>query len=291
LFVAAATCRLIINSVSASLLSEEDEDQGLPGFAHETLIDPDARTLGYDLENGEVERIVMRDPHVEWLEYELKAGWLFADPPPVNWETAVFQAKLDRGVLRANLREHFATEAEARAAVEPFLQTWEIDVALAHGGREITFPFKQSHVVDRDPPPPPPTGVAVITTGVGLSIQAGQSTSATGQVILKTYPPAPSDFVAVPDVVTLWTRFEGFTKGREPLASMAYFCFSVLKFRYGGRVKTASKALAVDEDVLRKLSELSTNRGEPSTARKMTRHLAPITATEAHWLSMPPSER
>jgi hypothetical protein len=65
--------------------------------------------------------------------------------------------------------------------------------------------------------------------------QGRGSTWATGQDTLKTYPPAPSNFVAAPDVVTLWTRFEGFSKGREPLASMAYFCFSVLKFRYRGR--------------------------------------------------------
>jgi hypothetical protein len=224
--------------------------------------------------------MTMRDPHVAWLEYEIKTGWLFADPPPVNWETAVFQAKLDRGVLRANLREHFATEAEARAAVEPFLQTWEIDIALEHGGREITFAFKQLYVVDRDPPPPPPPGVI---TGMVATSQGRGSTWATGQVTLKAYPPAPSNFVAVPDVVTLWTRFEGFTKGREPLAAMAYFCFTVLKNSFGGRAG-ASKALAIDEDVLRKLSELSTNRGEAATARKMTRHLAPITATEARWL-------
>jgi hypothetical protein len=45
---------------------------------------------------------------------------------------------------------------------------------------------------------------------------------------------------------------------------MAYFCFTVLTFRYGG-VNAASKALAVDEAVLRKVSELSTNRGEIRT--------------------------
>jgi hypothetical protein len=64
---------------------------------------------------------------------------------------------------------------------------------------------------------------------------------------------------------------------------MAYFCFTVLTFRYAG-VNAASKALAVDVAVLKKVSELSTNRGDPSTARKMTRHLTPITATEAYWL-------
>lgn len=224
----------------------------------------------------------MRNPHVEWLEYEIRTGWLFADPPPVDWETPTFQAHLDRGILRVNLRAHFPTEAEARAAVEPLLEAWEIDVALTHGQREIEFAFKRSHLVDRDPPPPPPPG-AVVITGVVASIQTGARMSAMEQVTRKTYPAAPSNFEAVPDVVTLWNRFEGFKNGREPLAAMAYFCFSLLKNSYGG-TDAASKALAVDKDVLRKVSELSTNRGGPSTARKVTRQMAPITAPEAWWL-------
>lgn len=221
----------------------------------------------------------MRDPHVEWLECGMTSGWLFADPPPVDWETPVFRAKLDHGILRVNMRDHFATEAEARAAVYPFLLTWEIDVALTHGDRGITFTFKESHRVDRDPPPP---GVAS-TGGAIVSMQGRASVSATGHVTLKTYPAVPSNFVAVPDVITLWSRFEGFKDGREPLASMAYFCFSMLTNRYGG-INAASKTLAVDKDVLRKVGELSTNRGDPSTARKMTPQLAPITTTEARWL-------
>jgi hypothetical protein len=229
--------------------------------------------------SSEVECNVMRDLHVEWLEYEMKAGWLFENPPPLDWETPVFEANLDHGILRVNLRHHFATIAEAQVAIESFLQTWEIDVALTHGQREMTFAFKQSHLVDRDPSPP---GSAI--TGTAVTMTGRTSVSATGQVIRKTYPAIPSNFTAVPDVVTLWTRFEGFKKGREPLASMAYFCFTVLMNSYGGRVDAASKALAVDKDVLKKVSELSTNRGEPSTARKMTRHLTPITTTEAHWL-------
>ncbi len=71
--------------------------------------------------------------------------------------------------------------------------------------------------------------------------------------------------------------------GREPLASMAYFCLTLLENRYGGRT-AASKALVVDEAVLGKLGNLSTNRGDVSTARKITGDLTPFGAADTQWL-------
>lgn len=220
---------------------------------------------------------IMRDPHVEWLEYEMKASWLFDNPPPLQWQTPVFGANLSNALLRAEMCAHFTTVEQARAAVEPFLQTWEIDIALTYGQREMTFAFKQAHLVDRNPPPPGST-----ITGTATSTGRA-SVSATGQVIRKAYPAVPTNFSAVPDVVSLWTRFEGFKNGREPLASMAYFCFTLLKNRYGS-IDAASKVLAVDKAVLKKHSELSTNRGDVSTARKMTPDLTSFTSAEAQWL-------
>jgi hypothetical protein len=206
----------------------------------------------------------------------MKASWHFDNPPPLHWQTPAFEANLSNALLRAEMRVHLTTVEQARAAVEPLLQTWEIDIALTRGQREMTFAFKQAHLVDRNPPPPGSTVTATATAAGRASV------SATGQGIRKTYPVVPTNFRAVPDVVSLWTRFEGFKNGREPLASMAYFCFTLLKSN--GNIDVISKALAVDTAVLKKLSELSTNRGDVSTARKMTRQLTPFTSAETQWL-------
>jgi hypothetical protein len=93
----------------------------------------------------------------------------------------------------------------------------------------------------------------------------------------------PTSFVAVPDVISLWNRFEGYKAGREPIASMSYFCFTLIKNRHGS-TDAASKALSVDHAVLKTLSELSTNRGDFSTARKVTTILSPFTTRETEWL-------
>src|SRR5260221_1473724 len=124
----------------------------------------------------------------------MKASWLFDNPPPLQWQTPVFEANLSNALLRAEMRAHFRTVEQARSAVEPLLQTWEIDIALTYGQREMTFAFKQSHVVDRNPPP---TGSTLTATA---TITGRASVSATGQVTRKAYPPLPINFSAVTDV-------------------------------------------------------------------------------------------
>ena len=52
----------------------------------------------------------------------------------------------------------------------------------------------------------------------------------------------------------------------------------------GLSIDAASRELAVDKAVLKKLSELSANRGELSTARKVTRDLKAFTNAERQWL-------
>ena len=44
--------------------------------------------------SNEIEFTNMRDPHVGWPEYGMKAGWLFEAPPPVDWETPVCMPKV-----------------------------------------------------------------------------------------------------------------------------------------------------------------------------------------------------
>jgi hypothetical protein len=72
-------------------------------------------------------------------------------PPPLDWVTSLFKANLSNSLLRLELLDHFASVREARAAVESFLLAWEIDVGLIYGRRQMTFVFRNSHMVDRDP--------------------------------------------------------------------------------------------------------------------------------------------
>jgi hypothetical protein len=51
----------------------------------------------------------------------LKTDWVFQNPPPLQWQTPVFEANLSDALVAAKLRTHFETAEQARATVEPFL--------------------------------------------------------------------------------------------------------------------------------------------------------------------------
>src|ERR1035438_2121903 len=112
----------------------------------------------------------MRDPHVEILEYDVQTTWSFGNPPALQWQGPAFELTLDKALLRVEMRSHFATIEEARSAVELFLQSWEIDVGLTSGSREMTFVFRNARVVDRNPPPPGPIATGTVTTSGRASV-------------------------------------------------------------------------------------------------------------------------
>jgi hypothetical protein len=209
----------------------------------------------------------VKDPHVESLIYRVETeGTLhFQHPRPLDHQTLAFDLRVEDGRLTMTMKDHYASRDEAREAVKSFLEGWEIDWALRNGGRrEMKFVYEKANLVDREPRPP---GATVI------NLEAGDSMFVGGEVLVvvnvSAYPAPPSAFRVSPDVETLWNRYEGFMKGKEPLLSMAYFCLTVVETVYGkGNRRDASKALQIDPKVLNKLGEL-TERGDAATARKV----------------------
>lgn len=65
---------------------------------------------------------------------------------------------------------------------------------------------------------------------------------------------------------------------------MAYFVFTVLTPRKDGR-RAAAVRLNIQEEVLRKLSELSSTHGDALTARKASAVAIPLTSSENAWLT------
>jgi hypothetical protein len=70
-------------------------------------------------------------------------------------------------------------------------------------------------------------------------------------------------------------------EGKESLQSMAYFVLTILENHAGSR-KSAATQFQIEYDVLRKVGDLSSTRGDATTARK-AKH-APMTGSERHWL-------
>jgi hypothetical protein len=215
----------------------------------------------------------VNDPHLDALTYRLQqAEDIEYSAPPLTFTTPEFTGELVAGVLTLRPARHFDSPEPFRDLVEPFLASWRIDAGLKYGRDHFRFLYDGASVIDRAPTP-----------GTGAITQTA-TVRATGDVFHKVtrpeYPTPPSAFRVTPEVEVLWDRFNGYLAQREPLPSMAYFCLTLLE---RGDRKAAAAHFNIDIDVLRKLGELSSTRGDNSTARK-AHGATQLRADERRWI-------
>jgi hypothetical protein len=67
---------------------------------------------------------------------------------------------------------------------------------------------------------------------------------------------------------------------------MAYFCLTVVESAAGGRNRrtNAAKTFGISQNVLDKLGDLTTNRGDREIARKAHLNLQPVKGAERAWI-------
>ena len=218
----------------------------------------------------------MRDPHVQTLRYQVQTadGVRFGDSPPVEWETPEFRARLEGGSLTVGLLRHYASEGVAQQAVEPYLRAWEITAGLDTGQPAFALLFRRATIIDRGPS---------AGTGVRLRATGRAAVAATAPLVrtLSAYPRPPSEFAASPDVESMWGRWAGYMNDREPLASMASMCLTLLEASAGGtpheRRTSAAAKYGVAREVLNRLAELTADAGDAQTGRE-----APVTHPRSH---------
>ena len=225
----------------------------------------------------------MRDPHVQVMHYAAGSGEgiSYLDPEPISFSNHLGTFELGDSKLRITPVEHFSEEEEARRAVEPFLRAWEMEADLNSNVGMIRFTFERAELVDRDPPPPGSPQVIKIKEAITVSVDL----SASLQMTHRKYPQPPNTFRATPEVQHAYRRWIGFRSGKEPLQAMAYFVLTLLESAAGGR-KNAARSFNIELDVLRVIGELSSTKGDPSTARKAGpgTQFQELTGAEKQWL-------
>ena len=202
----------------------------------------------------------MNDPHVEALIYmvEHDRSVRYKDETLVEFERPKFRVKLEDGRARFELKEHYATPREARAVVQPFIEQWEFEEALRIGPGQFALSFDRAVVVDRQPTP----GVHSVWAG---PIRWHFALSTPQVTVSGPYPQPPSEQamdIYDPDVQTMLHRYTGYRQGHEPLPSMAYFCLTMLEYRFTGNSGGSSRDKAaehfrVDRDVLNHIGRLT----------------------------------
>lgn len=230
----------------------------------------------------------MRDPHVEYLLYDLEFGddAELRNPPPADFDTPLGRVHIEDGAATIYPTDHYPSAVSAREVIDPLLRAWEIDYAL--GGRStITFRCRDSRIIDRNPPLPIKDGkqVAVELEGQTAQIANGELTPVVRYPVT-AYPLPPQLFGWTPDVETLWARYQGYLKGREPAQGMGYFCLTLVEAKVPKgkkRRKRAAEQLQIDKAILDTLGELTAERGGPDTARKAGEWL-PLSPAEIEWI-------
>ena len=223
----------------------------------------------------------MTDPHVEALEYSVQYGrdiidW--SDAEPMHVQEAGFDVRAENGRVRFEFKTHYASEQEARSAVEEsYIPNWEFDVGLTRGPNAFTLRFEHSEIVDRNPPPGPPT--------LGASFRAGYPT-----VSANLAPPRPPAFQGpprdrikrTPGVESMFQHYLRYRRGAETLPAMAYFCLTMLEQMAGGRGKAAAH-FCISRDVLDRIGKLSAEKGG-DVARKAKGRNTPYSPDEERFL-------
>ena len=205
----------------------------------------------------------MNDPNVVYLEYSIQHG------PAIDWSRAArlnfeedsFDVEAINGRIRFNLKEDYASEAEARLAVEAdYIPNWEFHVGLERGPNAFKLRFDRAKIVERSPSPgPEPLRVHVSTGSPTVKVDLAPTAP-------PTLPAPPRVGIRrSPDVDSMCHRYHGHFEGREPLPGMAYFCLTVLELMGGGRSKAAAR-FSISKNVLDKIGMLSAKGG--ASARK-----------------------
>ena len=224
----------------------------------------------------------MNAPHVVALNYRIDHGDAidYSHAEPLDREEPGFRLTVKEEKVRFELKEHYATEEQAREALAEYIRVWEFDATLEYGSSDsFRLVFENPEIVDRKPTPGRKSIAAYIP-----------APSASLAVSVLTRPPAypepPSDIALNPDARTMHQRYLGYRGGREPLASMANFCLTVLEASTGKRKRKRSAAARlynVDERILTKIGELSAHRGG-ADARKAAGVATEFSAQERQFL-------
>ena len=219
----------------------------------------------------------MNDPHVVALFYQIGHGQSvdYREVKPSDHEEKGFRLKIADEQVCFEFKTHYATEDAARKAVEDYIREWEFDACLEGGPDSFTLNFRRAHIEDRKPPPPVP-GVQSLS----MHARAGSPTVTIGELtVVKTHYPAPPSGVRVtitPAVQTMYDRYMGYCQRREPLASMAYFCWSMIK---GSPIAKTD----LSNNVGKKIGSLSSEKGGRQ-ARKASGKDTDLTAGEERFL-------
>jgi len=211
----------------------------------------------------------MNDPHVKALHYRVVVGKDvdYNKAPPLSESTKEFDLTIEGQAAIFEMKEHYASADEAKAVIEQYLRAWDILAGIEHGPDSFRLKFDHTDLIDRNPDR---DDKGVHYLDVHVAIHAVASASFTVHVSKTKYPPFPNKFSASNGAEKMYFRYKAYQQKQETLASMAYFCLTILESKEENPKKRKKVATRynIKYELLDKLGKLVTIKGDPAEARK-----------------------
>lgn len=216
----------------------------------------------------------MRDPHVRALYYRLVHDDTvdYNSAAPLEYDEDSFSLRLQDGRAIFEMKRHYATEEQARASLNQFIDSWEIMVGLQRGPGEFSLKYESADIIDRNPDP------GVISVQSRSLLMAG--CDAVLHLSQASYPQPPAHFSVSAEVEAMYKRHLRYRNGGETLSSMAYYCYTALA---QGGDQAATEKYFISRNVIERLRILSSRKGGPE-GRKWDVHDKPYSGEERAWL-------
>lgn len=209
----------------------------------------------------------MNDPHVVALLYRVKHSRSvdYSAAEPIEREEEAFTVHVRNEEVRFKMKRHYSSINDAREALDEYIRAWEFAAGLRYGPDAFGLEFTKSEILDRKPTP----GVISLCPDAVLAETVVEAQLTVGY---STYPAPPLTIKVTDDARSMYDRFVRSLAGDEPLASMAYFCLTVLEAsvdrpsqkrrrRRNKKRPAAADKYRIEERVLDEISRLSSVKG------------------------------
>ncbi len=233
----------------------------------------------------------MNDPRVVALHYRIEheSSVDYSEAESVDHEEEGFTIRIEEGRVCFVMKNDHPTVDSALEVVNSYISNWELDDALTSKPGEFKLRFVRPEIVDRKPIP----GEHKVSAGpVFWEFSTSVSTVTKGRPYPK--PPVGVSLKRNNDVVIMLDRYEQLFNDRKKLVDVAYFCLTMLlqlatdRARATKKSKTklekAAEKFEIECKVLKKVGNLTANKGGPARARKAQGINQELTPRESRFL-------
>ena len=222
---------------------------------------------------------MLNDPHVEALIYAIEhnRSVSYERATPMEVERQGFSLKVEAERVRFEMKEHYPSEGEAQAAVQPFIDQWEFNETLITGPGQFALRFEKPVIVDRQPSP----GVIALSA---LPIRFNFTMSMPTVIVSRPFPHPPSeDAMDIHNchVQRMFKQYMDYRAGQRLTVIAQVCCEEFETFR--DELKDAAGRLKISHNVIREVRKIANNKGGQQ-ARHASAIDHPLTQYEVRFL-------